>query len=94
VSEGHGSTEDPAVDRDRNLVFVDARQSTIHKVESSGRASTFAGHGGASGLMLGPDGRLYGSGRRGIHAYDATGKGSTIATGTPGNDLAEEGLSS
>lgn len=89
VSEGHGFTEGPAVDREGNFFFVDARKSTIHKVNKSGQVSLFAENtGGASGLMFGPDGRLYAAGKRGIYAYDVTGRESAVAEGSPANDLA------
>ncbi|MBC8166341.1 MAG: SMP-30/gluconolactonase/LRE family protein [Bryobacteraceae bacterium] len=89
VSEGHQFTEGPAVDKEGNFFFVDARKGTIHSVDSAGKVRVFAENTGfASGLMFGPDGRLYAAGRNGISVYDSAGKASVIAEGTPANDLA------
>jgi len=89
VSEGYVFTEGPAADKSGNFFFVDARKGTIHQVDASGKVSLFAGDtGNASGLMFGPDGRLYASGRGGIAAYDASGKKTAVVEGTPANDLA------
>lgn len=91
VSEGHGFSEGPAADKDGNFYFVDTRKGNgvIHRIDASGKPSIFAENtGNASGLMFGPDGRLYAAGKNGITAWDASGKATPILEGTPANDLA------
>ncbi len=93
VSQGHQSTDGPAVDPDGNVYFSDAPNNRIHKVDhTTGKVSLFkADTGGATGLMFGPDGRLYvcQPGHRRIAAYDKSGKESVIAPEASGcNDLA------
>jgi sugar lactone lactonase YvrE len=73
------------------MFFVDVRASKIHKVDLDGKVTLFAEDtGGASGLMFGPDGRLYAAanGRKQIVAYDPAGKADVLAENVPSNDLA------
>ncbi|PHS12708.1 MAG: hypothetical protein COA78_07940 [Blastopirellula sp.] len=91
VSEGHKFTEGPAVDAAGNFYFVDVPSDTIfkHDVES-GKTSTFVqGAGKCSGLMFGPDGRLYASqnANRKVIAIDAKGTIEVIAEELGANDL-------
>ena len=91
VSEGHGFTIGPAVDRDGSVFFVDVPNSRIHKIDPSGKVSVFKEDAGkTSGLMFGPDGRLYAAqnGRQRIVAYSRDGKETVIAEGVHSNDLA------
>lgn len=93
VGEGYQFTEGPAVDRDGNVFFVDvgAKPSKIYKVGADGKPALFKDDaGGASGLMFGPDGRLYAAqnGRKRIVAYSMDGAETVIAEGMGSNDLA------
>ena len=91
VSQGHRFTEGPAVDREGNVYFVDVPANRIYKVGADGKPSVFRENsGGASGLMFGPDGRLYAAqnGRKRIVAYSPDGAESVIAEGMGSNDLA------
>ena len=61
VSRGHAFTEGPVVNAAGELFFVDVPKSLIHKVNSEGNVSIFARETGrTSGLVIGPDQRLYG----------------------------------
>lgn len=91
VSDGHKFTEGPAVDRDGNVFFVDVPVSRIFKVVESGKARVFREDtGGASGLMFGPDGRLYAveSAKKRVAAFSTDGAETVIAEDIAGNDLA------
>ncbi len=91
ASEGHTFTEGPAVDRDGSVYFVDVPNSRIHKIDPSGKVTVFKEDAGkTSGLMFGPDGRLYAAqnGRERIVAYSRDGKETVIASGVHSNDLA------
>jgi gluconolactonase len=92
VSQGHKFTEGPAPDEQGNLYFTDIPNNRIHKVAPDGKVTVFAENtGGANGLMLGPDGRLYAcqGGNKRVVAYDvATAKEQTVADGIECNDLA------
>ncbi|MGH9667834.1 MAG: SMP-30/gluconolactonase/LRE family protein, partial [Bryobacteraceae bacterium] len=90
VGEGYQFTEGPAVDRSGNIFFVDARASKIFKI-ADGNVSLFKDNtGNVSGLMFGPDGRLFAcqNGRKRIVAYSPDGTESVIAEGMNSNDLA------
>jgi sugar lactone lactonase YvrE/enterochelin esterase-like enzyme len=90
VSEGHGFTEGPAVNRRGEVFFTDIPKSRIHKVGADGRVTVFAEDtGNANGLMFGPDGRLYAcaNGRKQIVAYDEQGHASVVADGLESNDV-------
>ena len=91
VGEGYQMTEGPAVDREGNVYFCDSGASRIYKVGAAGKAELFKENtGGATGLMFGPDGRLYAAenARKRVVAYTADGKLSVLATGVEPNDLA------
>jgi gluconolactonase len=91
VSQGHRFTEGPAVDRDGNVFFVDVPENRIYRIGADGKAAVFReDSGGTSGLMFGPDGRLYAAqnGRKRIVAYAPDGAESVIAEGMGSNDLA------
>ncbi len=91
VSEGYKFTEGPAVDKDGRLYFVDVPANRIYRMDDSGKAVVFAENtGGASGLMFGPDGRLYAaqSNARNVVAYAADAAETVLAEDIAGNDLA------
>ncbi|HTT61492.1 MAG TPA: SMP-30/gluconolactonase/LRE family protein [Bryobacteraceae bacterium] len=91
VSEGHKFTEGAAVDRDGNVFFVDIPSNRIYKIGADGKAAVFReDSGGTSGLMFGPDGRLYAAqnGRKRIVAYSPGGAETVLAEGVGSNDLA------
>ena len=91
VSEGHRNADGPAVSATGELFFTDPASNRIHKVELDGKVRVFAENtNGVSGLMFGPDGRLYAGASRSrqIVAYDASGKPHVLAEEAPANDLA------
>ena len=91
VSDGYKFTEAPAVDRNGSLYFADVHASRIYKVDAAGKTTLFREDtGGASGLMFGPDGRLYAaeSARQRVAAFAMDGKETVIADGIACNDLA------
>lgn len=76
ISEGHRFTEGPAVDATGRVYFVDVPASTIHRVELDGSVTLFAENTErTSGLMFGPDGRLYGcqNGGKRVVAWEVDG---------------------
>lgn len=91
VAEGYQFTDGPAVDSEGNVYFTDVPNHKIMKIEhATGQVSTFSeGEGGTSGLMFGPDGRLYGSQyfKRRIVVFDDAGKAKPIAEDLGANDL-------
>jgi sugar lactone lactonase YvrE/enterochelin esterase-like enzyme len=91
VGQGYKMTEGPAVDRDGHVYFCDAGASRIYKVGSDGKVTLFKENtGGATGLMFGPDGRLYAAenARKRVVAYAPDGRLTVLATGVTPNDLA------
>ncbi len=91
AGEGYKMTEGPAVDQDGNVFFCDAGDSKIYKIGADGKVTLFQSNtGGATGLMFGPDGRLYAAenDRKRVVAYAKDGKLSVLATGVTPNDLA------
>ena len=91
VSEGHRNADGPAVSATGELFFTDPASNRIHKVELDGKVRVFAENtNGVSGLMFGPDGRLYAGASRSrqIVAYEASGKPHVLAEEAPANDLA------
>lgn len=93
VSQGHRFTEGPAVDKDGNAYFVDVSSNEIFKIEDVAgvpKVQRFVSDsGGASGLMLGPDGWLYAcqSANQQIVRYNAEGQMEVITTKAACNDL-------
>jgi sugar lactone lactonase YvrE/enterochelin esterase-like enzyme len=92
AGEGYQQTEGPAVDRAGNVFFCDAAASKIYRIDAAtGKVSLFKDNaGGATGLMFGPDGRLYAAenARKRVVAYSPDGaKVAVLATGVTPNDL-------
>ena len=91
VGDGYQFTEGPAVDREGNVYFCDAGASRIYRVGADGKPVLFKENtGGATGLMFGPDARLYAAenARKRVVAYAPDGKITVLATGVTPNDLA------
>lgn len=89
VSEGHGFTEGPAVNRKGEVFFTDIPKNRIHKVGLDGKVTVFAEDtGGANGLAFGVDGLLYAcaNGRKVIARYDENGSVESILGDAPAND--------
>ena len=90
VAEGYKFTEAPAVDKDGSVYFVDVPESLIYKIGADGKPAVWAKDTGkASGLMFGPEGRLYAcqSGTKKVVWYDRDAKPTVIAEEIPGNDI-------
>jgi sugar lactone lactonase YvrE/enterochelin esterase-like enzyme len=90
VSEGHRFTEGPAVNERGELFFTDVPASRIHRVGLDGKVTLFAENtGGTAGLMVGPDGRMYGTAgaNKQIVAFDDKGAMAVVADNVTSNDL-------
>lgn len=90
VSEGHKFTEGPAAAANGDLYFTDVPGNKIFRVTDEGKVSLFTDNAKrVSGLMFGPDGRLYaaqgGAGK--IVAFNKSGETETIADEVACNDL-------
>lgn len=91
VGEGYGAVNSVAVDKDGTVFFADVQTNKIFKVGVDGKVSLFKdGAGGPSGLMFGPDGRLFcaQSLKKRVVAYSREGVEKVIAEGVTPNDLA------
>jgi sugar lactone lactonase YvrE len=91
VSRGHTLTEGPAVDKDGNVFFADARQDKIFRIGASGKAELWKDKPGrVLGMMFGPDGRLYATNRekRQVVSWGMDGSESLVASDLDMNDLA------
>jgi len=90
VGEGYKFTEAPAIDKDGTVYFVDVPESVIFKIGADGKPVVWAKETGkASGLMFGPEGRLYAcqSGTKKVVWYDRDAKPTVIAEDIAGNDI-------
>lgn len=90
MADGFRYTEGPAVDRVGNVYFSDPPNSRIHRISPDGKVSLFAEDTQkTSGLMFGPDNRLYGCSRdaKQIVAWAMDGSKSVIADVPDCNDL-------
>ena len=91
VGQGYGMADAAAVDKDGVLYFGDSKASKIYKLGGDGRPVVFRENaGGVSGLMFGPDGRLYAAepGKKRIVSYGADGAESVVASAVDARDLA------
>lgn len=90
LASGFKYTEGPAVDRNGNVYFADPPNSQIHRIAPDGKVELFAeGTQQTSGLMVGPDDRLYGCSRgaKQVVAWKTDGSKSVIADVPDCNDL-------
>ena len=91
VSEGHKFTEGPAVGPRGELYFTDIPANEIYRITPDGERSIFARNtGGANGLMVGPDGKLYACANnvKEIVKYDLVSGGKeTVVNDINSNDL-------
>lgn len=90
VAGGYQFTEGPAIDKDGSVYFVDVPESLIYKIDANGKPVVWAKETGkASGLMFGPEGRLFAcqSGTRKIVWYDRDARPTVIAEEIAGNDI-------
>ena len=90
VGEGSGFTEGPAVDVEGNVFFSDPKNHRIYRAGLDGTVTLFAENTEkTSGLMFGPDGRLYGCSRIGkrIAVWNKDGSAETVAKVDDCNDL-------
>ena len=90
VADGYGFTEGPAVDATGNVFFSDPKNHRIYRAGIDGKVTLFAENTQkTSGLMFGPDGRLYGCSRAGgrIAAWDRDGSAETVVEVDDCNDL-------
>lgn len=90
VWEGGKFTEGPCANAQGEIFFNDIPNAKTYKVALDGKVTEFiADSKKANGQALAPDGRIYNvvDSEAKIVAYDAAGKGTTIAEGIRGNDL-------
>lgn len=90
VGEGYEFTEAPAADPQGTVYFADVPASRIYRVGADRRVALFAAETGrTSGLMFGPDGKLYGcqNGARKIVWYDDRGMAHPIIEDIGCNDI-------
>jgi gluconolactonase len=91
VGQGYGLADAPAVDKDGNLYFADSKSSKIYRVGPDGKPVLFKDNaGGVSGLMFGPDGRLYTAqpAKKRIVSYSPDGAELVVASAVEARDLA------
>ena len=90
ISQGHEFTEGPAIGPKGEFFFVDPPKNKIFRVDADGKVAPFVQDApGASGLMMGPDGKLYAclSGRKQIVRYTMEGQEELVIGDAPCNDL-------
>jgi sugar lactone lactonase YvrE/enterochelin esterase-like enzyme len=91
VGQGYGSADAPAIDKDGVLYFADSKTSKIYKLGPDGKPVLFKDNaGGVSGLMFGPDGRLYAAqpAKRRIVSYSPDGTELVVIGAVDARDLA------
>ena len=82
IGEGFQLTADSAVDSAGNVYFTDARTNRILKIDADAKLTVWKENsGGAHGVAMGPDGRLYAGqhNRKRIVAYSSDGRESVLA---------------
>src|SRR5215471_2921191 len=82
IGKGYQLTADSAVDGSGNVYFTDARTNRILKVDGDGHITVWIDNsGGAHGVAMGPDGRLYAGqhDRKRIVTISSDGQQSVVA---------------
>ncbi len=91
VSSGHQFTDGPAVSRSGELFFTDIPNNRIHRVDNQSRVTVFSASSGASsGLVFGPDGKLYaceGKFKEVVRYNMISGRKEPFLRGIQGNDI-------
>lgn len=90
VKELDGNADGPAVNKNGEVFFLDAPNSKCYKVANDGKISLHIENTNrSSGLMFGPDGRLYGcqGGTNRIVRFSDDGSAEPIVEKTGSNDL-------
>ena len=90
IGEGFQLTADSTVDRAGNVYFTDARRNRIWKTGADGKLTIWKENsGGAHGVAMGPDGRLYAGqhDRKRIVAYSPDGRETIVAEGVQTHHL-------
>jgi sugar lactone lactonase YvrE len=89
VAKDYRFTEGPAVDREGNVFFCDVPNSKVYKAAGGKIIEIKEDSGGASGLMFGPDGRLYAAQQKNkrVVAWTPDGKETVLADNVEPNDL-------
>lgn len=90
LGEGFQLTADSAVDESGGVYFTDARRNRIWKIDSTGVIMIWKENtGGAHGIAMAPDGRLYAGqhARKRIVAYSPDGSESVLADGVQTHHL-------
>lgn len=90
LGEGYLFTEGPIANKAGEVFFVDVPRARIFRSNLQHQVSEYQKEtGGASGLGIGPDGKLYATGSQlnKVVAYDKEGNKTTVAEGIKGNDL-------
>ena len=90
LAEGFKSTREPACNASGEVFFADTSDSKIKRIGLDGKVVDFiADSGAAHGLTFGADGTLFSvSEKTGkIMRYDASGAGSVVAEGLPGQSV-------
>ena len=92
VAQAPQFSDAPAVDKQGNIYFTDPKAKQVFKLDfSTNKLTTFLpDSGGISGLMFGPDDRLYAAqgGRKRVVSYALDGTEKVLAENVQPNDLA------
>jgi sugar lactone lactonase YvrE/enterochelin esterase-like enzyme len=90
VSSGHKYTEGPAVNEKGEVFFSDGQNGKVHKIALDGAVTVFAENcPDISGMMFGPDGKLYACerGSKRIVRLAPDGSKETVVDGVECNDV-------
>jgi gluconolactonase len=91
VGQGYHFSDGLAVDKLGNVFFTDSASNRIYKIDLDGKVAVWKENAnGPTGMIFGPDGRLYAAQphARRIVAYTPDGAETVIAEGVDPNDLA------